>query len=103
MEELRATPDSERALFVLLGYAANEFNFFSKLMIFSTSRVSKPLLIRRNAQLPRSGLARGRRAASARGGKTTRHRQLPVKRLAGEALPEENHMIDSFSTTRRFP
>lgn len=38
MEKLRAMPDSERALFVLLGYAANQLNFFSKLVIFSTNQ-----------------------------------------------------------------
>ena len=37
-EKLRAMPDGERALFVLLGYAANQLNFFSKLVIFSTNQ-----------------------------------------------------------------
>jgi hypothetical protein len=37
-EKLRAMPDGERALLILLGYAANQLNFFSKLVIFSTNQ-----------------------------------------------------------------
>ena len=31
-------PADERALLILLGYAANQINFFSKLVIFSSRR-----------------------------------------------------------------
>jgi hypothetical protein len=37
-EKLRAMPEGERALLILLGYAANQINFFSKVVIFSTNR-----------------------------------------------------------------
>jgi hypothetical protein len=36
-DKLRAMPDDERALLILLGYAGNQINFFSKLAIFSTN------------------------------------------------------------------
>jgi hypothetical protein len=38
LEKIRAMPEDERALFILLGYAANQLNFFSKLVIFSTNQ-----------------------------------------------------------------
>jgi hypothetical protein len=37
-EKLRAMPDGERALLLLLGYAANQLSFFTKLVILSTNR-----------------------------------------------------------------
>jgi hypothetical protein len=37
-ERLRAMPKNERALFLLLGYAANQINMLSKLIIFSTNK-----------------------------------------------------------------
>jgi hypothetical protein len=37
-ETLRAIPKAERALFLLLGYAANQINLFSKLVIFSSNK-----------------------------------------------------------------
>lgn len=37
-DKLRAMPADERALLILLGYAANQINFFSKLVIFSSRR-----------------------------------------------------------------
>ncbi len=37
-DKLLAMPDDERALFLLLGYAANQINFFMKLVVFSTNR-----------------------------------------------------------------
>jgi hypothetical protein len=37
-DRLRAMPEEERALFFLLGYAANQINMFSKLVIFSTNK-----------------------------------------------------------------
>ncbi len=37
-EKLRAMPENERALLILLGYAANQLNFFSKLVILSSNR-----------------------------------------------------------------
>jgi hypothetical protein len=36
---LRAMPKEERALFFLLGYAANQINLFSRLVIFSTNKI----------------------------------------------------------------
>jgi hypothetical protein len=38
-DQLLAMPTSERALFILLGYAANQLSLFSKLVIFSTNRI----------------------------------------------------------------
>jgi hypothetical protein len=37
-DKLRAMPADERALLMLLGYAANQITFFSKLVLFSTNR-----------------------------------------------------------------
>jgi hypothetical protein len=37
-DRLRAMPKEERALFFLLGYAANQITLFSKLVIFSTNK-----------------------------------------------------------------
>src|SRR5271166_1794108 len=37
-DKLGAMPERERALLILLGYAANQINFFSKLVIFSTNK-----------------------------------------------------------------
>jgi hypothetical protein len=37
-DRLRAMPKEERALFFLLGYAANQITLFSKLIIFSTNK-----------------------------------------------------------------
>jgi hypothetical protein len=34
---LRAMPKEERALFFMLGYAANQFTMFQKLLVFSTA------------------------------------------------------------------
>ncbi|MBM3550951.1 MAG: hypothetical protein FJX45_04135 [Alphaproteobacteria bacterium] len=39
-EKLRAMPPNERALFVLLGHAANQINLFSKLVLFSTNKTA---------------------------------------------------------------
>jgi len=36
--QLQAMPLNERALFILLGYAANQLNLFSKLVLFSTNK-----------------------------------------------------------------
>jgi hypothetical protein len=37
-DKLRAMPEDERALLILLGYAANQLNFFFKLVVFSTNK-----------------------------------------------------------------
>jgi hypothetical protein len=37
-DKLLAIPSDERALFILLGYAANQLNFFTKLVVFSTNK-----------------------------------------------------------------
>jgi hypothetical protein len=37
-QKLEAMPEGERALLILLGSAANQLNFFSKLVIFSTNK-----------------------------------------------------------------
>lgn len=37
-DKLRAMPEGERALLLLLGYAANQINFFAKLVVFSTNK-----------------------------------------------------------------
>src|ERR1700686_38574 len=36
----RAMPDDERALFILVGYVANQINLLSKLIIFSTNKTA---------------------------------------------------------------
>jgi hypothetical protein len=39
-DRLRAMPVDERALFILLGYAANQLNVFSKMLLFSLNKTS---------------------------------------------------------------
>lgn len=40
-DRLRAMPAGERSLFILLGYAANQLNLFSKLTLFSLNNTAK--------------------------------------------------------------
>ena len=40
-DRLRALPLNERALFILLGYAANQLNLFSKILLFSLNKTSE--------------------------------------------------------------
>ena len=37
-DRLRAMPEDERALLILLGYVANQINLLSKLVIFSSNK-----------------------------------------------------------------
>src|ERR1700730_7760736 len=47
-DRLRAMPKEERALFYLLGYAANQINLFDRLVIFSTNKTPADPVEQRN-------------------------------------------------------